>query len=73
MSSSDPRDALGSLFGCLQSTFKKYDRAARTKAWKAIHTGKGKEEVNKLLNSPSHQVVGIPRFLNFKEWFYSQA
>jgi hypothetical protein len=68
MATNDARDALASLFSCVQSTFKRYDRSSRRQAWNALITGKGKEEVNKLLNSPTHQVIGIPRLLKFKEW-----
>lgn len=70
-SSSDPRDALSSLLGCIQGTFKRYDRAARKKAWEALGKGKGKEEINRLLNNPNSQITGVPTFLKFKEWFYS--
>jgi hypothetical protein len=73
MSSSDPRDALTDLISCLQNTFKRYDRSARTKAWRALQVGKGKEEVNRLLNSPGQQVTGIPGLLKFKEWLAANS
>lgn len=68
MSSSDPRDALSDLFGCIKGTFKRYDRTARRKAWQAVTSGKGASEVKKLIDNPGQQVTGIPTFLKFKEW-----
>ncbi len=68
MSSSDPRDALKDVFYGLKGIFQRYDRSARKKAWHAVQTGAGKEEVNKLLDNPSRPINGLPRLLNFKEW-----
>ena len=69
MSTSDPRDALADLFKGIQSTFKRYDRAARRKAWEGLISTRGKEQVGKILNSPTYQIVGIPRILSFKDWY----
>jgi hypothetical protein len=68
MSASDPRDALTDLFASLKGVFKRYDRTARRKAFDSLVTGKGRDEVNKLINNPTYQVTGIPRLLKFKEW-----
>lgn len=65
---SDPRDALTSIVGGLQSSFKRFTRAARQKAWRSLHTGPGKEKISALLNNPSQQVRGLPKLLSFKEW-----
>jgi hypothetical protein len=70
MSSSDPRDALKDMVHSLASTFKRYDRRARTKAWNSLSSSGGKQYVSKLLNSPSRPIVGVERLLKFKEWFY---
>lgn len=72
MSSSDPRDALGSMFNCLQDVFKKYDRSARKKAWNSLQSGKGKNTIDKLLNSPTYQVVGVAGMVKFKEWLANE-
>lgn len=69
MSSTDPRDALSDLFRSIQSTFNKYNRTARKQAWDGLVSTKGRDQINKLLNSPTHQVTGIPSILRFKEWF----
>jgi hypothetical protein len=71
-SSSDPRDALADLLGCVKSTFKKYDRTARRKAWDALQQGKGHEKVKKLINNPDQQINNSATFLRFKEWYYAQ-
>lgn len=68
MASTNPRDALTDLFRGIQSTFGKYNRTARKQAWDGLVSTKGREQVNKLLNSPTHQVTGIPNLLKFKEW-----
>jgi hypothetical protein len=67
--STDARGALESLFAGIKSTFSRYDRPARKRAWESITHGKGREQVEKLLNNPSYKVVGIPGLLKFKEWF----
>ena len=69
MSKSDPRDALKDMVNSLASTFKRYDRTARTKAWKSLSSSGGKQYVDKLLNSPTRPIVGVERLLRFKEWF----
>jgi hypothetical protein len=68
MSSTDPRDALQDIFKNLQSTFKKYDRTARRKAWSAVISTRGKDQVDKLLNSPERNLIGLNKLLSFKEW-----
>lgn len=65
MSSNDSRDALSNMISCLRSTFKKYDRSTRKKAWKALQNHK---EIDELLDSPSRPITGTARWLNFKEW-----
>lgn len=69
---SDARPALERIFGCLQSAFKQYGRSARKRAWDSLQSSKGKEQVQKLLNNPSYQVVGIPGLVRFKEWYLRQ-
>jgi hypothetical protein len=71
-SNSDPREALRSLLGGIQHTFKKYGRNARKKAWESLLSGKGKETIGNLLNNPKYQVQGVEGMLKFKEWFYQQ-
>jgi hypothetical protein len=66
--SGDPRKALEAIVGSLQNTFKKFERTARKKAWKSLQSGKGKTEIDGLLNNPSQQVTGLARLLSFKEW-----
>lgn len=73
MSDTDPRKALAAIIGGLQSSFKRFDRTARKKAWKSLQTGKGKKEIESLLDNPSYQVTGIPRLLSFKEWLSNES
>lgn len=66
--SNDSRAALTDLFSALQATFKKYSTTPRKQAWDGLISSKGRDQVNRLLNSPTHQVTGIPGMLKFKEW-----
>lgn len=70
---SDPREALEDIFGALKTIFGRYSREARYKAWRAVTSSKGKQEVERLLNSPSVQVRGTAKLLTFKEWIESRA
>lgn len=67
--SSDARNALEDIFKSLQGIFKHYNRSARKNAWQATISTQGKNEVDKLINSPTRQLVGIRKLLSFKEWF----
>jgi hypothetical protein len=72
MSNSDAREALTDMVLSLRSIFKKYDRGARKKAWKSLQIGQGKHEINQLLDSPSKPLVGIQKWLTFREWIETQ-
>ena len=68
MSKSDPRDALSDLVAGIKSTFGRYNRTARRKAWHAIERPAGKNLIDGLILNPKKPVVGLPRLLSFKEW-----
>ena len=65
----DPRQAVQDLVYGIRDVFKKYDKGSRTKAWKAVQSGSGKNLVDALLINPSKPIVGLPRLMHFKEWF----
>ena len=64
----DSRKALTDMVYGLRDTFKQYDKGSRTKAWKSLQSGAGKDLIDKLLVNPSKPIVGLPRLLHFKEW-----
>ena len=68
MSKSDPRDALSDIMSGIKSTFGRYNRTARRKAWHAIERPAGKRLIDALILNPKKPVVGLPRLLSFKEW-----
>ena len=68
MATSDARDALVDMVNSLKAIFKKYDRAARKHAWHSLQVGQGKRHIEQLLDSPGMPVVGIQKWLTFKEW-----
>lgn len=67
-STTDPRLAAKDILQNLKSIFGQYSRSARKEAWRGIQSPKGKNEIEKLLNNPSHPIVGVPRILDFHEW-----
>lgn len=71
-SNTDAREALRSLLDGIQSTFKKYGRSARKRAWESLQCCKGKDAIKNLLNNPNYQLQGVEGMLRFKEWFYQQ-
>lgn len=68
MSTTDSRDAISALFAGIQGVFKKYDRVARKRAWDAVISSRGKEQISKIMNSPSYQLTGLAKLASFKEW-----
>lgn len=64
----DARDALSDMVYSLRNVFKQYDKGARTKAWKGLQSGQGKNLVDAMLVNPTKPIVGLPRLLHFKEW-----
>lgn len=71
-SNSDPRDAVKDILYSLKNIFGRYTRTARKKGWDAIQTGKGKSQVDKLLNNPSAPIVGSARLLGIEESQHSK-
>jgi hypothetical protein len=71
MSTSDPRDALSDIVHCLATVFKKYDRKARKTAWKSLNSTEGEKLIEKILDSPTRPIIGLPKLLKFKEWLSS--
>ena len=65
---SDARKALVDMVMALRAVFKEYDRTARKHAWKSLQIGEGKRQIEELLNSPSRPLVGVQKWLTFKEW-----
>jgi hypothetical protein len=65
---SDARKALEDMVFALRNIFKKYDRTARKHAWKSLNVGQGKKQIEQLLDSPSKPLVGVQKWLTFKEW-----
>lgn len=69
---SDARPATKDLIGAIRGVFQNYTRTTRQKAWKnGIESAEGKQTISRLINNPNVPVVGIYRFLKFKEWFNS--
>jgi hypothetical protein len=68
MSKSDPRDALSDIVHNLKSTFGRYNRTARRKAWDALEKPAGKKVVRDLVMNPKRPILGLPKLLSFKEW-----
>lgn len=73
MSKSDPRDVLNDIVMSLKSTFGRYNRAARRKAWSAIKRPGGQKLIDGLLLNPNKPVIGLPRLLSFKEWLENEV
>jgi hypothetical protein len=71
MAGNDVRDALTDMIFGLKDTFKKYTRSTRRQAWNSLMSHAGKEQVEKLIMSPTRPVRGIAK-LRFKEWIESQ-
>ena len=66
---SDARPAVNDLLNAIRGVFKNYTRAAREKSWKqGIETAEGRNAINKMIKNPEVPVVGVYRFLKFKEW-----
>ncbi len=70
---SDARRAIKELAGGIQSVFKRYSKTARRSAWEGLTHGGGAELINKLIQSPSKPLVGVERFLRFREWMESNG
>jgi len=69
MSKNDARTATVDLINAIREIFKKYTRETRIKSWKdGIESVDGKEAINKLIKNPSVPLIGIYRYLKFKEW-----
>jgi glutaredoxin-related protein len=64
---SNARDVALDIAKYLQGTFKRTTRQARKAAWRTLSTGKGKEEIDRLLDNPDRSLNTISN-LNFKEW-----
>jgi hypothetical protein len=67
MPSSNLRQAQVDMASALKDVFKKYVRSTRKKAWDAITSKKGHEEMDKLITQPSRPISRF-RALNFREW-----
>jgi len=63
-------NAIVSLAAAIAGVFKRYSRGTRKTAWRAISTGQGKKEVERLLLNPDLPVTRFRRITrrNFKEW-----
>lgn len=69
---SDPRQAISDMVFGLRDVFKKYDRSARKKAWDSLQHGEGKKHMAGLIDNPSKPIVGVYKWLSFKEWIEHQ-
>jgi hypothetical protein len=65
---SDPRQALSDIVYSTRDVFKKYSRGARKKAWDSLQHGEGKKHMASLVNNPDKPIVGVYKWLSFKEW-----
>jgi len=64
---SSPRTAVMDIAKALSKAFKKNNRSDNRKAWKALSSHKGKEEMDRLLDHPYRDVSPFHN-LSFKEW-----
>jgi len=64
---SNARDVALDIAKYLQGTFKRTTRNARKVAWRTLSSGKGKEEIDRLLDNPDRSLNTIAN-LSFKEW-----
>lgn len=67
MSSSNTRKAVVDIADAVKGVFKNYTMNSRRRAWKAITSDKGDEEIERLVKLPSRPTTKF-RFLNFAEW-----
>lgn len=65
---SDPRQAISDMVFSLRDVFKKYDRHSRKKAWNSLQNGDGKRHMGELIDNPGKPIVGVYKWLSFKEW-----
>jgi len=64
---SSSREVAVDIAKALKGVFKISSRRARKNAWRALSTGKGKAEIDKLVDNPDRSVNTISR-LSFREW-----
>jgi|688.fasta_scaffold56382_2 hypothetical protein len=65
---SDPRQAISDIVHSVRDVFKKYDRTARKRAWDSLQRGEGKKNLAGLIDNPTKPIVGVYKWLSFKEW-----
>lgn len=65
--SSSSREVAIDIAKALKGIFQTNSRGARKAAWKAISSGDGKSEIDKLTDNPGRSINTISR-LSFKEW-----
>jgi len=71
MPSSDNRQAVVDMATALRNVYKKYNRETRRKAWRALTSKKGQEEMAKLINQTTRPVSHF-RSLSFREWILEE-
>jgi hypothetical protein len=66
------KNAIVDIAKGLESTFKKYSRQTRIKAWEKITSKAGEREIKKILNDPSRQINTFQKLAtkneSFKNW-----
>lgn len=68
---SDARRAVDDLIRAMDGVFKRYGRPARSKAWNAVQSSAGKQQIQKLIDSPGRVINNTSRLLGFKDWYYA--
>jgi hypothetical protein len=68
-SKSDARPATQDLIDSIRGAFQRYTRETRHKAWyDGVNSAQGKNAIEKLIKNPKVPIIGVYKFLKFKEW-----